>query len=382
MTTRSKWLFGVVEVLLLAAVPVLAWTGFHVVLDTTEGQAVDPELDPDEPGYEAFLEHTPVSLVVGVDGEGGLSWLSVLVLGGPDEQGGAVLLVPPATVADAPRLGEVPLDLAWAASGQETVVTAVADLLGIGFDEVLTLAPDRLAPLLGPVEPLELSLAEDVGDLDAGEVSLDGTEVAALLVARNPGESDLNRMVRHEAVWRAWLAAVAASDDPDVVPGERTSGIGRYVRGLAAGPSAVDVLPVSPEDGPEVGDEVFEPDLDDVRDLVAERTPFPVGSRPGARPRVRVLDAVGQQGLALRVARDATRGGAQIVVVGNADRFGTDASRVVYHDERFAEPAADIAAQLGITDVTRLTDPNPNDLVDLTVVVGTELAEAYGLAGG
>jgi hypothetical protein len=368
--------FIVVELALLAAIPVLAWIGFRTVLDTTAGEAVDPELDPAEPGYEAFLEPTPVSLMLGVDDAGALSWVAAVGLSGSDEQGGALLMIPPGTVTAAGRLGEVPLAAAWDEGGQELVASAVADLLGAGFDDVIVLDPARLAELVAPAGPLTIRLSDDVGRFEAGEVQLDGPAVAELLQARGEEENDLNRMGRHEQVWRAWLAAIAASDDPDVVPGEAASGPGRYLRGLAAGPSSVELIPVTND-----GDR-FEPDIEATRDLVAERVPFPIAARPGARPRVRVLDGVGVEGLALQAARDAVRAGGQVTVIGNADRFDADESRIVYFDPAVAAAAEDVAEAFGIDDVQRSQGPNPNDLVDLTVVVGQDLAAAYGLASG
>jgi hypothetical protein len=123
---------------------------------------------------------------------------------------------------------------------------------------------------------------------------------------------------------------------------------------------------------------VFEPDAEALVDLVEERVPFPVGAVAGGRPRVRVLDAVGVEGLALRVARDAVRAGGQVVVVGNADEFGRAESRVVYFDAWLADDADAIGDQVGIVDVSREAGPNPNDLVHITVVVGQDLAAAYG----
>lgn len=369
------------EVVLLLAVPALAWVGFRVVLDTTAGQVVDPELDPSEPGYEAFLEPTPVAALVGVDGANALSWVTVLVLGGPGERGGAVLFVPPTTLADEATT----LAGSWASGGQPALTASLGGLLAAGFTDVVVVAPERVAELVGPVSPLRIALPEDVGELEAGAAALDGPGAAQLLVERAGGESDLARMARHELVWRAWLDAVAASPDPGAVPGEASAGIGRYVRGLAAGDVTFDVAPVEqvePVDGPTAGDEIFEPDARELRALVADRVPFPVSATPGGRPRVRVLDAVGQPGLSLRVGRDAARAGGQVVVVGNADRFGATSSRVVYFEASFADAARRIGAALGVLELEQLPGPNPNDAVDLTVVVGADLAGAYGLPGG
>ena len=365
--------------MLLASVPALAWIGFRAVLETTDGQAVDPELDPNEPGYEAFLDPTPVAMVAGVDAEGALSWLTVLALGGPAEQGGAVLFVPVGTVVDHPDLGEVTLAEVWAQTGRFGLSPAVASVLGVGFTEDVVLEHDRVAALLAPVAPLTVAINDELPGFDTGEVELDGEAFAGLLEVRAEGESDLARLARHEDVWRAWLAAVAASTDPDAVPGERGSGMGRYVRGVAAGAVSFDVVPTTPIDVEDEEAERFEVDADAAYALVAERIPFPVAATPGARLRVRVLDGVGADGLALRAARDVVRAGGQVTVVGNGDRFDADVSRLVYFDQTLADEVADVAELLGVDDVQREDGPNPNDLVDLTLVVGSDLAGAYGL---
>ena len=380
--------FVLLEVVLLASIPALAWVGFRTVLDTTEGQAVDPELDPDEPGYEAFLDPTPVAMVAGVDRAGALSWLTVLALGGPGEEGGAVLFVPVGTVVDHSQLGDVTLAELWDATGGFGLPPAAADVLGAGFSETIVVEHATVSALVAPAVPLTVQLNDDLPGFATGEVALDAAEVPELLELRAEGESDLARLVRHEEVWRAWLAAVASSSDPDVVPGEQSSGMGRYVRGLAAGPVSFDVVPVAPvededeDEEEEEEEERFQVDAEPAYALVAERIPFPVAAEPGDRLRVRVLDGVGAEGLALRGARDVVRAGGQVTSIGNADRFGAEVSRVVYFDESLSDEVADLAAFLGIDEVRREDGPNPNDLVDVTVVVGEDLAGAYGLSGG
>ena len=377
--------FVLLEVVLLASIPALAWVGFRTVLDTTDGQAVDPELDPNEPGYEAFLDPTPVAMVAGVDGAGALSWLTVLALGGPGEQGGAVLFVPVGTVVDHSELGDVTLAELWDTTGGFGLPPAAAEVLGAGFSETIVVEHATVSALLAPAVPLTVQLNDELPGFDTGEAELDAAEVPELLELRAEGESDLARLVRHEEVWRAWLAAVASSPDPDVVPGERSSGMGRYVRGLAAGPVSFDVVPVTPvedDDGGEADVERFRVDPEAAYALVAERIPFPVAAAPGDRLRVRVLDGVGAGGLALRGARDVVRAGGQVTVIGNADRFGADVSRVVFFDESLSDEVADMAAFLGIDEVQREDGPNPNDLVDVTVVVGEDLGAAYGLSSG
>jgi hypothetical protein len=73
--------------------------------------------------------------------------------------------------------------------------------------------------------------------------------------------------------------------------------------------------------------------------------------------------------------------GAEITVIGNADRFGATSSRVLWIDE-LAEPAARrLAEALGVTEVVRVEGPNPFDDVDVTLVVGADLAAAYRSGG-
>lgn len=379
---RGAIAFVVLEVVLLAAVPVLGWAGFRTVLDTTAGEAVDPQLDPSEPGYEAFVEPTPTALAVGVDADGALSWLAFLALGAGDEHGGSIVLVPVGVLVEGPEGDDVTLAALWAGDdGEPAAVAATADVLGAGFTEHIVLDPTRVAELVAPVTPLPLTLPDDVPGFDMGAVELAPEQVAELLVTRAPEETDLARLARHETVWRAWLGAVAASPDPNAVPGESATGIGRFLRGLAAGPSTVETAPVRVAD--DVDDaEAYVVDREELQALVEERVPFPVAPHPGARPRVRVLDGVGVEHLALRVARDVVRAGGQVTVLGNADRFDATESRVVYFDPAVEAIAREIAAELGVGEVTQGEGPNPNDLVDLTIVVGSDLADAYGLSGG
>jgi hypothetical protein len=356
----------------------LAVSGFGAVLDTTEGRAIDPELDPVAPGYEAFVESTPTVAVLGRSAEGGLAWVSVLALAGPDAGGGAVLNVPVATLApdfavDLPTVGEIDL-----ARGSDEAAASVGDIIGAAVDEVVDVDPARLAELVAPVAPLTLDNPDAAPGFPVGPTTLDPANAAGFLLATEPGESDLTRLVRHEAFWQAWLGAIAAAGRPDAVPGETASGIGRFLAGLAAGPVTVAVAPVRPEDAGD-GTVEYRPDRDAAYDLTERLVPFPASPRPGHRRRVRVLDGVGADDLARRAARDAVAAGGQIVVVGNADRFDPDAvTRVVYFEPEVATAAEDVASAFG-TVAEQLGGPNPDDGVDITVVAGADLLAAYGL---
>src|SRR5690606_35225516 len=97
------------------------------------------------------------------------------------------------------------------------------------------------------------------------------TQIWSYLSARNPGETELNRMVRLEAFWSAWLARVATEPDaPGVVPGEVDSGLGRFVRGLAKGQTQVLTLPLVGQEIEGQADAAFIPQPDEVKRLMAE----------------------------------------------------------------------------------------------------------------
>lgn len=380
--THRLWrpTFVLVEVVLLLAIPVLAYRGFDAVLGTTDGQAVDPELDPTDPGYEAFLEPTPLLLVLGLDEDGALSWSSLLALGGAD-LGGAIVMVPTSLVVPAEPVFELPqatLVDRYAQIGAEGVRHGAARTLGIGIETAIEIGPDRMAELVGPAAPLALRNLDRVEGFEAGDLTLQASEVVEYLLATDDDESELTRLTRQEAVWEAWLERVAASTDPDVVPGERLTGIGRFVRGLAAGVHTTSTPPVDeapdpldPEAGALVADGT-------VTDFVEELVPFPVAWSPGERLKVRVLDGVGADGLQLAMARDVVRAGGQVVLVGNSDAFDATESRLVFFDGALTERAEVMGAELGIP-VEQLDGLNPDDRVDITVVAGRDRLATYGL---
>jgi hypothetical protein len=115
-----------------------------------------------------------------------------------------------------------------------------------------------------------------------------------------------------------------------------------------------------------------------VVDFLEEVVPFPVGTSPGERLRVRVLDGVGADGLQRAVARDVVRAGGQVVLVGNSDEFGADETRLVYFDGALTERAEAMGAELGIP-VEQIEGLNPDDRVDVTVVAGRDRLATYGL---
>lgn len=351
----------------LVAAGGLTYVGVKTVRESRAGKSVATVTDPTLPGFEAFLEPTPTLLVLHSSGKTLLS-AAVLALNSGDA-GGSVLLVPPATqLGDGD--GAFTLGTVAALGGStDAIVPGLQDLLGIGLSEVVVVDDARWAELLAPVAPLALDNPDAVGDFPAGSLSLAPEQVGPYLEARGEGESDLARLFRQQLFFESWADAVAASTDPGAVPGEVDSGIGRFVRGLAAGPRRVATLPV--DETPLAEGTRLDVDRDALTELLPTLVPFPTASRPGGRTRVRLLDGTGDAQHVLTAAPLIVPAGSEIVVVGNADRFDYDTTEIRYHDPVLKGAAEELQAALGAGRV--VDDARQTDAFDVTIVLGPDV---------
>src|SRR5256885_16447355 len=85
-----------------------------------------------------------------------------------------------------------------------------------------------------------------------------------------------------QALWTAWLATIKASSAPNKVPGETTSGFGRYLLGLSKGQVDITTLPVK-EQPPSLRGESFAGDVEGIAALIARDIPLPTPANPGDR---------------------------------------------------------------------------------------------------
>jgi len=364
-----RWMtvFSSLLVAALVAAGGLTYVGVKTVRESRAGKSVATVTDPTLPGFEAFLEPTPTLLVLHSSGKTLLS-AAVLALNSGDA-GGSVLLVPPATqLGDGD--GAFTLGTVAALGGStDAIVPGLQDLLGIGLSEVVVVDDARWAELLAPVAPLALDNPDAVGDFPAGSLSLAPEQVGPYLEARGEGESDLARLFRQQLFFESWADAVAASTDPGAVPGEVDSGIGRFVRGLAAGPRRVATLPV--DETPLAEGTRLDVDRDALTELLPTLVPFPTASRPGGRTRVRLLDGTGDAQHVLTAAPLIVPAGSEIVVVGNADRFDYDTTEIRYHDPVLKGAAEELQAALGAGRV--VDDARQTDAFDVTIVLGPDV---------
>ena len=370
---NAAW-FGALAVLIIAGM-VLAYVGSEIVRDSTEGEIVSQEIDPSSPGYEALVEATPTLVLFHESGEG-LESVTVLTLPDPAGSGGGVILVPSRTVVDLPIFGEGPVEIAYDLGDPRVGAEGVGLLLGAAMSERVVVDDARWADLVGPVAPVILENPNEL-EVDGevrfplGRIALGPEDVGPYLSATVEGESDLARLFRHQLFWEAWLSAVRSDGSLGAVPGEVESGIGRFVRTIAAGDAIIETLPVDPAVEGAHGDEpAFLPDGPAVAGLVRTLVPFPVAPAPGLRARVRVLNGTRDLDEAASVAADLTPAGVQIVLVGNAASLDIEETTVSYSGDEYRDDAERIVEILGVGEVVE--DDRPSDAVDITVTLGAD----------
>lgn len=379
---RNRVALIVTTVVLAAAIPVFGYVGVKAVLESRGGRLVETTLEPDEPGYEAIVEPTPVALVAQSEA-GRLVGLTVLSLPSADG-GGSVLFVPVETSTGAATLafGFDRLRGAYDVAGLDGVRQATANILNASFTEAVEIDGAQMAALVAPVAPLRFDNPDALrGDdaagesflFDAGPTELAAEQVGTYLGLGRRGESDLNRLVRHQLVWESWVAAVAAAPDPaTAVPGEGGQGLGHFVSQLARGTVVYETLPVTEVQAPEGGVNHFEPIAGEIPGLVGRIIPLPTAANPGSRVRVRILDGAAVPEATRAIIEPLVVAGAQVIVIGNADRFTYAATEVRYDHLIPRESAEQVQAALGLGTIT--ASSFGTDAFDVTVVVGRDLA--------
>lgn len=363
-------------VVLVGSIPALSYVGFHALLTSTTGRKLDAVTDPSKAGYEVNVTPTPVEVLAQVDSRQRLSALTILALGA-DGSGGGVLLVPVnLSVPGEPGAAASTLEATFTAGGVDALGRAVSRAFSFGFDEITVVDDARWASLTAAVGPIGFTNPDRLRTppLAAGPVELDSSMVGPYLAARIATETEVARLARHAAFWSAWLHAVGASSDPNVLPGEANTGISRFVRGLAKGANEIATLPV----GPTASDGSVQIDAGAAAPMLARLVPFPTGAVGIPRIRVRVLDGVGQPGLALGAARALVPAGAEIAIIGNADHYGYTTTILRYNGEAQRAAAEKLRQALGAGTVEQST--LLDDVVDVTIVIGRDLAAGYGAA--
>lgn len=316
----------------------------------------------------------PRALLVQQAEDGGVVGVTVLVVG-EGGTGGDLVFAPVGSMVEVPSFGLSPLREAFQLGGLPLLQHSVENLLGFAFDQIAMVGPADIVALVEPAGVLRVELpgavevVTDAGRIEtifpAGPVDVAPDGVPALLEQRGSG-SDLDRLVRHQAFWRAWLAAIAGN--PSASP---EGGIGEIITAIASGEVGQHLLPVevmATGTGPK--DDLYAVKAAELDALVAEIAP---GADGGARERIRVqvLNGTGVPGLAQQVQPLLVPAGALVSLTGNADR-DYETTQVVFYRDEHLDAARAVQRALGVGEVVRslvaLT------VVDVTVVIGADFA--------
>ncbi|MCB0977404.1 MAG: hypothetical protein KDB02_08090 [Acidimicrobiales bacterium] len=374
--------FALCTLALVAAIPVLGREGYRLVVRSTAGREVTRSNDPSAPGYEEIVDSTPTMVLVQSNADGSLASLTFLSLN--SAKGGTVMFIPNMAPKKHPAYGLGALGMVYDAflprvdRAQDAVAHEVGILLNVGIDEVVPLDDRSLAQLLQPVGSIAVDnpnpvTLPDGTVLPVGNVTLTAAQVGPYMGHLGEGEDQLSQFVRQERVWRSWLNAIAASNDPGIVPGSRAQGIGHFLRTLAAG--TVNYLPLPGAYDP---GGLYVPDQTAMRAAIVDAVPVPDAPIPGARVVVRLLNGVEAGSPPEAIIRKVVAADGAIAVMGNGPSFGRDRTEVVYAVASAEKAARTMLGVLGAKDGTVRLDPSAPDNVDLTVILGRDVLDSEG----
>jgi hypothetical protein len=370
--------YGALFALAVLTVPVLSVIGVRTLLDSRDGEVLNPVLDPAMPGYQALVSPSPTLAVLHLDPDGALVGVAVLALAGEDTDGGSVLLIPPRTLASVPQFGDFTLEYIQDLNGTDNTRSLVEFVLGLGLDDVVEVTDSDWAELVEPlggivvVNPDGLTSPDGSLVFPAGELTLEPDQVGPFLSILEPTENPLNRVLRQELVWGALLDALQADPSAVRLAGEQDRGLARFLPAIATGTSRLETLPIEPPATVTAPGETsaFVPDAASIAGLIPQLVPFPAGARPGDRPLVRVLDGSGRQSVIPSAVRHVAVAGGQVVMIGNTDEFGVTDTQVLVADDAFDGFAGSVADALGVGSVQRVDYIDEN--AEVIVVLGAD----------
>ncbi|MEA3020563.1 MAG: polyisoprenyl-teichoic acid--peptidoglycan teichoic acid transferase [Actinomycetota bacterium] len=288
---------------------------------------------------------------------------------------GTIIHVPPGTLVEVASVGLASLRDAKRDGGVALLQHSLENVLGVRFAAVVELKPGDLSALAHSVGSLAVSVGHAVEEraasgrvtvvVPAGRQTLAPDGVEAFLEVVGTGTS-LDRLVRHQAFWSAYLTAIRTSKPAPVL-----GPVGVAVAALAKTDVTHQVLPVEAVSGVSGDEQLYRLVERDLASLVAK-------SFPGAATRairIQVLNGAGVPGIAQRVQPLLVDAGGRVTLSGNADRFDYPRTQIVYYADARLNDAKAIRSALGVGEIVKsLTGLN---VVDVTVVVGADFLVAH-----
>lgn len=335
--------------------------------DDGDGTAADPPTT-------AQVAAAPPVLIVHKDAAGKAT--SLFVLSPANEQGGTIVLIPPGTMAEIVSIGLEPISRSLEFGGATRLQATVENLLGATLGATVVLDDAGLTALLAPVGPLDVDVPERVEQLDptgrvevlyeAGTVTVQPADAGRFLAVKGRS-TDLARLARHQKFLEAWIGALR--ERRDAAPTQPPA-LAKAIDALVTGTVRTRVLPVEAFGTGAAEGELYRVREAELSELVAAVFPSAVTT---ARPRVQILNGTGAVGLAEAV-RNKLGAGFSVGLTGNADSFDRATTEIVYSDRAKQAMARQVRDALGVG--TLVFSRLPNDVVDVTIVVGKDFVPA------
>lgn len=355
----------------LIALGIIAAVVTLTLLPDDEEVPMPPEVEP--------TTDAGASLLVVIEDETGRA-ASIAVVAAQSGGSSRIMLFPPALVTVIPGFGERPLGDALRLGGLELVELTVTNLLGIRIDSRVGHDAESLAAAVETelavelLDPFVVAQGSSEQVLVAeGEQIVDAAMAARLLI--EPGLDDqLTWLVRQGSVWKGLAAAIAgdaAALERIIASAEGEPTLSAQALGNASQSDDLLVTAI-PVQRISVGDdEAYAFDADSPSLIVDGAFPF-LALADEPRVKVEVLSGNDVIGSTRPVAARLIREGYRVLLTDNA--AVTVSETEIIAQSRDVQEAAVAVQRLFGTGTVYLNANQPSGVVDLTIIVGSDLA--------
>lgn len=365
----GRWLFILLEVMLLGSIPVLGVLGFQSLLDTRSGEfAVEP--GPDDAGWIAAVDPSPLSILIDVD-EGRVGGAVLLAPSGDDATGGALILISGAVEIDGRSLSDrTPAGVVAALEESLRIAIgppAIADAEGwellLGGRSVELANPDPVA-VRGTSDD-ETGSGQGVAILvPAGRVTISPTDLAAMSTREPIASSDPEALEFRRGV--LWSALINDATFETEFEGDETLLLAaQHLGQIADGVHRIESLPLS-------GDEI---DPTAAEELLRSVIALPRAHEVNARLQVRIVDRSGGNDLEA-AARNLGRAGFEVVQIANAYMFDDGPTQVLASPTGAEDEIARLADLSDADTVPPSLDAEAASIVTLLLGTDAEIAQS------
>lgn len=370
----GRWLFILLEVLLLGSIPVLGLLGFRSLLDTRSGEFV-VEPGPNDAGWIAAVEPSPLSILIDVD-EGRVGGAVLLAPSGDGVAGGTLILISGAAEIDGRPLSDrKPADLVAVleeslrlAIGPPAILDAESWELLLGGRPIELANPDPVAARetgdVGPGDDETGADQEAAILVSAGRVTVSPTDLAAMSTREPMASSDPEALeFRRGVLWSALLNDAAFDTELD---GDETLVVAaQHLGWIADGVHRIESLPM-------FGNAI---DQTAAEELLRAAIALPRAHEVNARLQVRIVDRNGGNNLEA-AARNLGRAGFEVVQIANAFTFDDGPTQVLASPIGAEDEIARLAGLADAATVPPSLDAEAASIVTLLLGADAEIAQS------